>query len=232
MDISKLKRILDLYRSGDATNPVNYFGRFEKMNESSLAREWAEGLEKELGRLTPDAWIALKNKALPYLSKRDPHRAYSKLFEHLNEAKGYIYLQDNGYSDIAFIESNKRAPDLVARKGSEAALLEVKTINCSDDDITHLRNNSTPGAERVARSVIYGLPVAFKGKLAATIADAKDQLLNYDSVSAGPRVCFLVIKFDTNLALASPNRHYLKELLSNSNDSTIEVVHVLEGPIY
>src|ERR1051325_5914396 len=108
--LSHFPQLFDLYQHSDKSNPRNYFNVEFPL---PLSRE-----EERFARLDSESWKILRDKAVPYISLDDPLRNYQQLWSTLD----YVFLANQGYERIAFIESGKskkggqQSPDLVGYK--------------------------------------------------------------------------------------------------------------------
>lgn len=220
--LANFPRLFDLYQRSKKDDPKNYFN-FEELIPWS-ASNFAE-IEKTLSRLDTESWGKLCAKALSYISADDSLRRYQQLFDHLNEAKGYVFLADQGFTRIEFIEPKKSkkdtppSPDLFARKADSTALLEVKTINESQD-------NLSPSAPWRNEAVIVrrNLSEEFKGKIKSTIVQARSQLDSYPQ-SADRKIVFLIIRFDHGQKTAWHLYSELKDFVAAQTRDGIEVYY-------
>src|SRR6266571_3991388 len=193
---SNFPRLFDLYQRSKKDEPKNYFNFKELFPIALLGYEAYAQTEKRLARLDAESWEKLREKALDYVTVDDPLRRYQQLFNTLDEARGYVFLADQGYVEIEFIERKKgkqgkgQSPDLRATRNGLTAILEVKTINESDATLD-------PGAlwRREAVKVREDLSVAFKDKLVSTIEQARNQLNDYPEPS-DRKIVLLVVCFD------------------------------------
>ena len=148
---------------------------------------------------------------------------YSRaLFDCFHELKGYRYLLQQGYQEVRFVreQQNARTPDLRARSGTSAVLMEVKTVNESDTQKDYFE---IPGEQRMARDHETHLSLAFKQKLTSTIAVAQAQLLAANDQNVVRRFVYLVVRPDFNVEAARD----LATFLESQNTSTIEIAHHL-----
>ena len=181
-------RLRDLFEHSDRENPKNYFNVEFPL---PLIED-----ERRFAKLDPASWEVLRDKAVPYVSIDDPQRNYQQLWNTLDEARGYIFLAEQGYDRIEFIKpgknkkGGKRLPDLIGYKTGSSVVLEVKTINES-------RDNLAEGAlwRNEAVTVPQNLSEAFTRKIITTIEDAKTQLESYPHPTER-KIVFLVIRFD------------------------------------
>ena len=103
------------------------------------ARSYSENI---LEQLDSDAWDILIGKVLPYSCSKDKSRVWQNFWNHLDESRGYVLLKERGYSNVKFIPppKNKKGKseqfaDLEGKTLASRAILEVKTINRSEDDL-------------------------------------------------------------------------------------------------
>jgi len=161
--------------------------------------------------LDKNAWEFLKSESEPHLTTGKPQgRGWEPLFNFLNQARGYVYLLDNSYSEIQFIPRSKiskqKTPDLQGNLNEDLVLLEVKTINRSKNEIKrmHLRE---------AIEVQTELQGEFFTKLQETINTGKiqiDTFLKTVSKKCNIRIVFIVINFDDLLGEYKEN--YFKQI--------------------
>jgi hypothetical protein len=193
---SNFPRFFELYQWSNKADPRNYFNFKELFPIAYLGAQSYAQLESYLTKLDSLAWEKLRSKALPFVSADDPSRRYQQLFSTLDEARGYVFLADQGYEDIEFVEPQKRkkgsppSPDLSAMKAGSTAILEVKTINESDACLA-------PDApwRHGTITVSPNLSDEFKSKLLSTIGQARNQLDSYPQPS-DRKIVLLVVRFD------------------------------------
>jgi len=181
-------RLRDLFEHSDRRNPKNYFN-------AEFPLPFMED-ERRFARLHAASWRVLRDKAAPYVSIDDRLRNYQQLWSALDEARGYVFLADQGYDRIEFIEAekskkgSKQSPDLIGYKADSTAILEVKTINESRDN---LAADAPWRTETVV--VLSDLSEEFRRKIIATIEQAKSQLDSYPR-QVNRKIVLLVIRFD------------------------------------
>lgn len=183
----------------DLTHPDAYFQHFaERLVESEHVRSLYLKVERSLGALDPEAWRDLKERASLYLMVRDPKRGWQALFNTLNEAKGYAYLQSSGCTDIGFIgrakKKKKKTPDLRAIQDRTSVLCEVKTINVSQDEAER-RTQIAHGAV-LGSSAALQLTAEMLKKVSVTLQHAIEQLDYEDPQRTARRIVFTVLNFD------------------------------------
>jgi hypothetical protein len=211
-------RLLDLYEHSDQHNPKNYFNVEFPL---PLGEE-----EKRLARLDTAAWGNLRDKAVPYVSVDDPVRSYQQLWSTLDEARGYVLLADQGYDRIEFIEPDnskergKQSPDLIGFKFGSVAIVEVKTINESGNNLA-----ADVPWRKEAVVVPKQLSEEFKRKILSTIDQAKNQLLSFPR-QTDRKIVLLVIRFDYGLKTGGHLYGELERFISSlTPESELEVYH-------
>lgn len=211
-------RLRDLFEHSDRGNPKNYFNV-----EFPLP---LMGEERRFARLDSVSWEVLREKAAPYVSIDDPLRSYQQLWSTLDEARGYVFLADQGYDRIEFIEPSKskksgqQSPDLVGYKAGSTAILEVKTVNESNE-------NLGPNAlwRHEAIQVRSNLSPEFKGKLVATIEQARNQLKSYPHPSER-KIVLLVVRLDYGQKTGGHLYEELDEFIASlPSKERVEVYH-------
>ena len=206
-----------LYQASEPSLPDNYFPLLDEPRSKITTASYHEW-EICFARLDADSRHQLFQKAAPYVSRRDKgsKRHWSALFEILNEAKGYNYLQDLNYSTVRFIpKSSSRTPDVCGSASFGDALLEVKTINKSDIDIIQM------GTLQKAHS---GLPDGLKKKLLSDYTIACDQLHSVPLQKSARRICYFCITLDLPVVLTDSNKQALDDYL-NSIQKDCEIYH-------
>jgi hypothetical protein len=183
----------------DPSNPCTYFQNFDdsirderSTGFSSKKQVWL-ARERELQRLDPESWQFLKSEARCYLMVRHPERGWEQLISILNQARGYIYLRDEGCLDVRFIpKSNikgQETPELEGVLNGITVLCEVKTVHISDAEATR---RHTGGVGDITNSLGKG----FFDKLRGHLCKAKSQMESYESKEDVRRIVFIVLNFD------------------------------------
>jgi len=221
----RLPRLYDLYDRSDKKHPDNYFTNFSARRAEILFEKIFKPWEETLGRLDPKAWEQLVTKTLPYVTKKCLRREYTQLFDHLNEARGYVLLADRGYGEISFIDckyqqkkKQTESPDLLGKSQNSTAILEVKTLNVSEKELDWKE------CDRFQTRTVTGLSVEFGKKLCSTIAKAKEQLDMYPK-SVDKKIVLLLIRFDMDNILEAHNYTALKNLIKTNQIDGLEIVH-------
>lgn len=216
-----LPKFYELYRRSDKSHPHNYFVKIFPDHIHEVWKKSYKVREEFLGQLDSEAWEQLVKKAVPLVTTRDSRRGWYQLINHLDEARGWVLLKERGYEGIRFIENqNGKTPDLIGTKGSSTAILEVKSLNQSDDDINSLAARK-PFQVFDAR---HGLSEKFKHRLFRSIREAREQLEAFHC-GADKKIALLVIRFDTDHLFADQNYAELQQLISNHQITGLELVH-------
>lgn len=205
-----------LFEDSDRLHPDNYFSLMENLRTRRHGKETYDKWEKILSELDKDSLKKIIKKASKYVSIRDSNRGWGQLFNSLNETHGYIYLKDEGYSNIAFIdEGDNSKPDLFGKSEGKTALLEVKTIQKSDIDIKR---------DQVWKGTTI-IPEGLQKKLKCVIEKATTQL-NTDMYSVDSKYIYMIISLDLALDLIKENRAFLERYVNSliDDDILIEVL--------
>jgi len=209
-------RLFDLYQHSNKDAPENYFNFKDLFPIAYLGAQAYQEIKQILSRLDSSAWEELSKKALTGVSADDPTRRYHQLFNLLNEARGYAYLLDEGYAHIEFIKDlTGKSPDLRATRNEIIALLEVKTLNQSDEDIKNenLRKNQ-------AIKIDSALSVKFKTRIKRCIRDAAKQL---DRYSADRKIVYLYIEMESHQRTCFESYFQLKSFIADQNRNDLVV---------
>lgn len=225
-------RLHDLYISSERNHPKNYF---EHPNCLAAVRRCDDKLleiERDLQQQDPSAWQDFKTKAIRLLTTTDRWGWNMELFDCFDEAKGYCFLKEEGYTDIEFIPRRQgiRTPDLRGVRQDGKVLLEVKTIHESDDQNDRLmrRGKYHEKYNREAQLVEHSLNPAMRRKLQETVESAIEQL-SYPDENVRRRVLLVYVWLDLKYAT---NRTHddLRSLLTNIQPPGLEVREFLKNP--
>jgi len=233
-----LPRLYDLYSRSDPNNPKNYFeAKNIKKALANLALR-LDDIESDLQEMDEVAWKEFKSKTIPYVTATDKWGWNTQLFDRFNEAKGYVFLKEQGYTDIHFIPEvpGKKTPDLCGKRDDSAALLEVKTVHESNDAKDYMANAEKYRNERVAQTVQHYLNDKMKQKLESTIHQATKQLLfEYPDpdINVKRRIIFLMVWLDFDSATRRSGEE-LAQFLKQNRPENIEIAHHVENlfPLY
>jgi len=227
-DWSRFPKLNSLFNYCEIDNDTNYFARALERGvlKLPLAQERYLQLERELSSLDEASWVQFCQKVLRYVAVSNELRGFQQLFDMFNEVKGYVFLDSQGYKNIEFIEedNSKQTPDLIAKDFGNVTLMEVKTINNSDEEIKHIQRNSGGQGMR-ARDVLNYLPEPLLRKIKSTVDKASKQLLAYspENIAINRRIVYLCIKPDVSIFLENTNLNALQDFCQSLSDERIEV---------
>jgi len=223
-------RLYELY----CEDPANSDNHFNHPNvQQALQRippdQYLTELDSILGELDPVAWQEWKGRAAETLSVKNRSGYPFPLFESFIEARAYVFLKQQGYVNISFLNTQskqaKKTPDLVAKNGQEQTiLLEAKRIRDSDDEIEYL----VSPFPKDMRKVHHGLTDAMRGKLTRTVEKARKQLFAFEGADIVRRIVFLWIRIDLQSATKETETD-ISGLLTEMSDDTVEIVHFIEN---
>jgi len=213
----------DLSQKSDHSHPDNYFRRFLAHYGAINPELWEKAfrpIEENLRRLDLRAWQHLRDKTLPCVTSRCARRGHDKLFNYLDEARGYVLLADRGHKGIHFIEIGRgKSPDLRGELEGSTTILEVKSINRSEDDIGRLATGKPE-----IRDVLFGISDKFRKKLLSTIAHARVQLAAFAEPS-DRKIILLVVRWDSDYMLVPENHAALASFINSISTPEVEIIH-------
>lgn len=170
--------------------------------------------DKALDCLDPESFSILKDKVLSDINcevvRNDDGRGRQLLFDKLNEAFAYKYLQNRGVNNLCFFEeinervrNQSKTPDIRFEENGQVGYCEVKTINRSDKDIKRYKNHEQfSGSE-------YDLNDGFFNKLCDALDTAISQVKTPSDSELG--IAYLIIIFDDFTLIDYPK--YKEQLL-------------------
>ncbi len=219
---TRLPRVFEMKNlvAGSAS-PKAFFQNFEpSLKEIPLKFARFRELEGLLQGLDAAAWDFLKSEIRPLLLARDEKRGWQQLFDKLNQARAYNYLQRVGYRDIRFIPESKvksqKAPDLEATRDATRILCEVKTINVSEDEAEHRFAGGVGSTSRT-------LGILFLQKLRKTIEYAQTQMVAHDAQAS--QLVYVIVNFDDIFhEYAEDYSEEINQFMANNPISGVEVV--------
>ncbi len=224
-------RLFDLYDRSNKNDLDNYFRGFQSKINHGLAREWYEKLEATLGELDKRAWDQLARKVVPYVTARDEEhqRHWQQLFDHLNESEGYLYLRKRGYENIQFLDevsTIEKIPDIEGEKTDHKALMEVKSINNSDDEIRE-RNRRPPRARRAGTSI----STALENQICCNIQEAHGQLKAFSSAEHAHWYALVLLELDTDVRQSNQLQDQLRDIENEKSSIDFHVIIRVTSPL-
>jgi hypothetical protein len=150
--LDRYPRLNELHERIGPSKAYNVLASYIRLGESEpLAHRDAEWLEANLARLDPKAWRDLIEKVLPCSCSKQESRGWQQFWDLLNESRGYVLLKDRGYSEITFVEPEvlkkgqpSKHAEFIGESSSSRAIIEVKTINRSEDDLERSKRRNDP----------------------------------------------------------------------------------------
>lgn len=184
----RLNEIAVLHRD----NINSYFHEsYDEIHNGSF-KNFLISYENDLSKLDDKSWCLLKKEAEKLCIKRDRNGYWSKLFDKLNEVRGYVFLKSKGYIKVSFIpcakKNNIETPDFIGERETSKALCEVKTKHISDALKSKMENSQAIITNEI-------LPDALKDLLKKTFIKARNQLNSY-MTSVPEKYIYLIIDYD------------------------------------
>lgn len=212
-------RLFEIYTASNRASPENWFKQPNLWRDNSTS---LQPLEEDLQVLDAASRAVFRVKAAPLVHLVDEWGYYRALFDCFNEIKGYRYLVQEGYQDVRFVpaQQDTQTPDLRARSGTSAVVMEVKTVNESTKQKNYFE---IPGEQRIALLSEYRVSDALKKKLTEKIAGAQRQLLAVQDSSVTRRIIYIVIRSDFHVHAEED----LATFLEGQSTPGIEVLHCL-----
>jgi len=210
-------RLFELFESSDRECNDNYFSHMNDEKTRKYGKASYMKWENILSQLDSVAFKHLVSKSKRNVTVCHKYRGWEQLFNCLNEAIGYIYLKEQEYNEIDFIdESNEERPDLFAKSEKKSALLEVKTIRKSDIDV--LRDRAWKSIDEI--------PEGLKSKIISDVNKAKSQFDSF-GVEVNHKICYIIISLDLAIDMNKTNRDKINKFIDAIDNSGIEIVHEL-----
>lgn len=212
--------LYELFAASDMEHEDNYFAEMDALQRPLAVKGYLDW-ENRLSRLDVKSRQNIIERTATFVTRRDTAkgRDWTALFERLNEIKGYNYLQDLGYTDVRFIpralKKKQKTPDVHGSASFGDALLEIKTVNISDEDIANFG---------ILQKGCRGLPEGLKRKLESVYGTACEQLLSFPVREPARRICWFHISIDFEVALTRSNKRALIDFLG-SIENDCEIYH-------
>jgi hypothetical protein len=216
--IERFPRLGMLYQRSKTSAADNYFGIYDSPG-------LYEGTEKQFARwetllqaLDAASLETFLRKAAGRVSARpNSDRGWGQLVEAVNEVRGYVYAQSLGFTMCRLLDEQAHPfPDVEASGAAGRCLIEVKTIQESDEEI-ELR-----GQVQGAQS---GLPQRLKRVLRKRYFHAISQIAGHPWANDARRICYMIITLDLRTVLADENKQLLREFISELQ-SDVEIHYV------
>jgi hypothetical protein len=231
----KFPRLIELRERDQSKRLSGFFDAIpQNVNQPQFAVEFYRQIEKDLQTLDDIAWQYLQNEILSTALNLDKNPSYSQVITRIFEAKGYVYLINQGYDKIKFIhrQTGQKTPDLMALDEDKIlALLEVKTIWESDDEWKYILENTRSlkdGKPLLIRRLQPKFSNELKCKIRSVLRTATDQLTSFSAPSNCRRIVLFVIHLDHEQAMTQGICQDIKKLLESENNF-IEIKCCFQG---
>ncbi len=214
--------------------PLPQAAYFHDLDETLVAwpqkRKQFQDIEGDLQCLDAAAWAYLKTEVAPLLISKHRTRGWQPLFDKLNQAKAFNYLTRIGYGNVHFIPESgvkgHQTPDLGAVAQKRKVLCEVKTINVSEIEALRRYNQG-------AGTSTDQLSDGFFTKLAFDLAQAKKQMLAYDSDSATRKIVYVIVNFDDSLhEYATLYERQIAQFIADNEMPELQIEFDIKPPFY
>jgi hypothetical protein len=238
-------RLYEIYALSDQRNQDNCLYGFSDLTPESNGNWIYEYYETLFQQIDRDNWEVFKEKLSEKVlgirkrarisiigkSQKQKHSPmYPKFqgFDYFNEVHGYIYLKEKKCCEkVTFLQENnttlKKTPDLKGIKGNSTIILDVKTINTSDDLHAYfervVRDEKKTPEEK---SIDLDYPMTEKeirrglgNKIESDVEHAKGQMASFQGAQ---KIVLFVIDLD------DPNvRVYLWQTLKEIDEKNEEI---------
>lgn len=187
-----------------ADDSENFFAEFEnRLNcPDSPTFQVYQRIDEWLSFVPPDQWKSFLKKARGCVSAcgRKRYRYWEKFLDILHEAYGFKLLYTRyGCSTVRYIHG-RGLPDFLGESADGNILLEVKSINYSEEECRSFY-------ETVKRGGYFSIPTRIKDKIRSRYGSAIKQLKNgLEHYSATKTLVLMPIHVDHNIA-EFPNSH-------------------------
>lgn len=211
-DLKKFCRLNELFENSQKCHANNFFRFWLNQDYTAEVDVYFSNLEIELAQIENSVWHDFMEKCLPQVNNFDPKYHWANLWNILNEVKGYIFLKNQGFEHIEFLQVEKyKTPDIKGWSQYGTVLLEVKNVNRSECDTfwTVFQEIRILNSSNSATNII-------DSKLKQLYASASEQILEYCRYAgeANKKICFFVIDVDIlhHLKLRSEIEKYICEM--------------------
>jgi len=216
--IDRFPRLGILWNRSNTAADDNYFGIYDSPTLPPGAEkqfvEW-EALLESLD--TESLEIFLRKATGRVTAGGNTARGWSQLVESMNEIRGYRCAQSLGYTIVRLLnEQAYPLPDIGASKADEKCLVEVKTIQESDEDLK-LRGLVQAGES--------GLPLRLQRLLRRRCSQAARQIAGHPWAGHARKICYLVINPDLRTLLRKENKEMLRAFLQQLQTETGVEIH-------
>jgi hypothetical protein len=204
--IERFPRLGMLWDRSKTAAADNYFGIYDSPTLFPGTEKQFIAWESLLQALDPESLNVFLRKAAGSVTGRtNPDRGWSQLVESMNEVRGYQYAQSLGYTTVRLLDEQGRPlPDIEASETDGRCLIEVKTIQESDEEL-QMRGQ--------IQSAQPGLPLRLKRLLKKRYSHATNQIAGHPWADHARKICYMVINLDLRTLLADENKELLQAFI-------------------
>jgi hypothetical protein len=205
--IDRFPRLGLLYKESRISSPDNYFSIYDKPDLLPSTEKQFIVWENLLCALDDVSFGVFRRKSAGRVAARtSPDRGWSQLVESMNEVRGYQFAQSLGYSNCRLLdEQGHPFPDIEGVSSDSKGLIEVKTIQESDEEIA-MRGQPQMGQQ--------GLPKRLQNCLRRKYSDATRQIAGHPWSGEARKICYMVINLDLPIVLVDQNKRLLERFLT------------------
>jgi len=201
--IQRFPRLGMLWDRSKTAAADNYFGIYDSPTLFPGTEKQFITWEALLQALDFDSLsIFLRKAAGRVTAVSNPDRGWSQLVESMNEVRGYQHALSLGYTTVRLLDEQARPlPDIEAANTAGRCLIEVKTIQESDDELDMRGQVQAPES---------GLPIRLKRLLKKRYFHASNQISGHPWAESARKICYMVINLDLRTLLADENKELLQ----------------------
>lgn len=204
--IERFPRLGMLWDRSKTADAGNYFGIYDSPTLLPGTEKQFIAWEDLLRALDTESLnVFLRKAAGRATANTNPDRGWNQLVECMNEVRGYQYAQSLGYTTVRLLDEQARPlPDIEASKTDGQCLIEVKTIQESDEEL-QMRG--------IIQSAEPGLPLRLKRLLKKRYLHASKQIAGHPWARHARKICYMVINLDLRTLLADENKDLLQAFI-------------------
>ena len=197
-----------LYQRSKTESENNYFGIYEGGQLSDDTEKQFVEWERLFTTLDPVSLEVFLRKAAGRVAARAiPERGWGQLVDIINEVRGYDYAQSLGYNSCRLLdEQSNPFPDIEASNADAMCLIEVKTIQESDEEL-RLRGQ--------VQQEESGLPQRLQRVLRTRYFHAVKQIAGHPQAARARKICYMIVTLDLRTVLAEENKDFLQTFIKS-----------------
>jgi hypothetical protein len=199
----RFPKLAMLWERSDKSSPDNYFGIYTSPTLHIRTEIQFLTWEALIQSIDPKSLDIFLRKAAGRVSAcSNPERGWSQLVESMNEVRAYRYAQALGYTTVRFLDEQAHPlPDIEASNPTERCLIEVKTIQESDDALKLGGQVQSSASE---------LPIRLKRVIKKRFSHATTQIAGHPWAATARKICYMIINLDLRTLLAEENNILLR----------------------